>query len=147
MPLPPSRSVVIISGLLTLLVLSGGTLAVALHNGWLRTAAADVPSRETLTTSTQPTPTGNDRDAAARLTERSPAPATQSAIQDEVGVYRHKLEEAYRALDDAYAQIRALQSPQSQFVSARNDDDRFTEHDGDGDRRGRRSDRRRSHDD
>ena len=75
MPLPASRSVVIISGLLTLLVLGGGTLAVALHNGWLRTAAADVPSRETLTASTQPTATGNDRDAAARLTESSTAPS------------------------------------------------------------------------
>ena len=147
MPLPASRSVVIISGLLTLLVLGGGTLAVVLHNGWLRTAAADVSSRESLTASAQPTATGNDRDAAARLTEPSPPPSTQGAIQDEVGVYRQKLEEAYRALDDAYAQIRALQSPQPQLASARNDDDRFTEHDGDDDRRARRSDRRRSHDD
>ena len=144
MPLPASRSVVIISGLLTLLVLGGGTLAVGFHNGWLRTAS-DSPSRETAAASAQPTVTGNDRDAVARLTERSPAPSTQGAIQDEVGVYRQKLEEAYRALDDAYAQIRALQSPQPQLASARNDDE--SEHDGDDDRRGRRSDRRRSHDD
>ena len=147
MQLPASRSVVIISGLLTLLVLSGGTLAVALHNGWLRTVAADVPSPETLTGSTQPTQTGNDRDAATRLTESSTAPRAQSATQDEISVYRQKLEEAYRALDEAYAQIRALQSPQPQLASARSDDDRFTDHDGDDDRRGRRSDRRRSHDD
>ena len=144
MPLPATRSVVIISGLLTLLVLGGGTLAVGFHNGWLRTAS-DSPSRETAAASAQPPVTGNDRDAVARLTERSPAPSTQGAIQDEVGVYRQKLEEAYRALDDAYAQIRALQSPQPQLASARNDDER--EHDGDDDRRGRRSDRRRSHDD
>ena len=71
MPLPASRSVVIISGLLTLLVLGGGTLAVGLHNGWLR-AASDSPSRETAAASAQPTPTGNDRDAVARLTEPSP---------------------------------------------------------------------------
>lgn len=147
MSLPTSRSVVIISGLLTLLVLSGGTLAVALHNGWLRTATADVPSRETLTANRQPTPTGNDQTAAVGLTASSPEPLTQRAMQDEVGVYRQKLEEAYRALDDAYAQVRALQSPQPQLASARNDDDRFREHDGDDDRRGRRSDRRRSHDD
>jgi hypothetical protein len=147
MPLPASRSVVLISGLLTLLVLGGGTLAVALHNGWLRTASADVPSRETVTASAQPRPTPNDQAAAARLAEPTPAVPTQGAIQDEVGVYRRKLEEAYRALDDAYAQIRALQSPQNQLASARNDDDGFTEHDGDDDRRGRRSDRRRSHDD
>ena len=144
MPLPASRSVVIISGLLTLLVLGGGTLAVGFHNGWLRTAS-DSPSRETAAASAQPTVTGNDRDAVARLTERSPAPSTQGAIQDEVSVYRQKLEEAYRALDDAYAQIRTLQSPQPQLATARNDDER--EHDGDDDRRGRRSDRRRSHDD
>lgn len=144
MSLPASRSVVIISGLLTLLVLAGGTLGLAFHNGWLRTAA-DVPSRETLTASAQPTPTGNDRGAAARLTELSPAAPTQT--QDEVAVYRQKLEEAYRALDDAYAQIRALQSPPLQLASTRHDDDRFAEHDGDDDRRGRPSDRRRSHGD
>ena len=144
MPLPASRSVVIISGLLTLLVLGGGTLAVGFHNGWLRTAS-DSPSRETAAASAQPTVTGNDRDAVARLTERSPAASTQGATQDEVGVYRQKLQEANGALDDAYAQIRALQSPQPQLASARNDDER--EHDGDDDRRGRRSDRRRSHDD
>jgi hypothetical protein len=146
MPLPARRSVVIVSGLLTLLVLAGGTLAVGFHNGWLRTAS-DSPSRETAAASAQPTPTGNDRDAVARLTEQSPAFSTQGAIQDEVGVYRQKLEEAYRALDDAYAQIRALQSPQPQLASARNDDERFREHDRDDDRRGRRSDRRRPHDD
>jgi hypothetical protein len=146
MPLPASRSVVIISGLLTLLVLGGGTLAVGFHNGWLRTAS-DSPNHEPAATSAQPTPTGNDRDAVARLAEASPAPSTQAAIQDEVGVYRQKLDEAYRALDDAYAQIRSLQSAQPQLASARNDDERLSEHDGDDDRRERRSDRRRSHDD
>ena len=145
MPLPASRSVVIISGLLTLLVLGGGTLAVGFRHGWLRTAS-ESPSRETAA-SAQTTPTGSDRDAVARLTEPSPAPSTRGAIQDEAGVYRQKLDEAYQALEDAYAQIRALQSPQPQLVSARNDDDRFREHDGDDDRRGRRSDRRHSHDD
>jgi hypothetical protein len=145
MPLPASRSVVIISGLLTLLVLGGGTLAVGFHNGWLRTAS-DSPGHETAAARAQPTPTGNDRDAVARLAEPSPAPSTQGAIQDEVSVYRQKLEEAYRALDDAYAQIRSLQSP-PQLASARDEDERFREHDGDDDRRERRSDRRRSHDD
>ena len=146
MPLPERRSVVIISGLLTLLILGGGTLAVGFHNGWLRTAS-DSRSRETAAVSAQPTPAGTGRDAMARLTEPSPAPSTRGAIQDEVGAYRQKLEEAYRALDDAYAQIRALQSPQPQLASARRDQDRFREHDNDDDRRGRRSDRRRSHDD
>jgi nitroreductase len=90
MHVPANRSVVLISGLLTLLVLGGGTLAVGLHNGWLRTAAADVPSRETVTASTQPTPTANDQGAAARLTEPSPAALTQGAIPNEAAAYRQK---------------------------------------------------------
>jgi len=146
MHVPANRSVVLISGLLTLLVLGGGTLAVGLHNGWLRTASPDVSSRETVTASTQPTPTANDQGAAARLTEPSPAALTQGAIPNEAAAYRQKLEEAYQALDDAYAQIRALQSPQPQPASARDDDDRFTRHDGDDDRHERRSARRESHD-
>jgi hypothetical protein len=112
----------------------------------LRTAS-DSPGHEPAAASAQPTPIGNDREAVARLTEPSPAPSAQAAIQDDAGVYRQKLEEAYRALDDAYAQIRSLQSPQPELTSARNEDERFREHDGDDDRRGRRSDRRRSHDD
>jgi hypothetical protein len=59
-----------------------------------------------------------------------PASSTQGAIQDEVGVYRQKLREPYRAIDDAYAQIRALQSPTLRRASARTDGERFTEHDG-----------------
>jgi hypothetical protein len=146
MPLSARRSVVIISGLLTLLVVGGGTLAVGFHNGWLRTAS-DSPSRETAAASAQPTPTENDRDVVGRLAEASPAPSAPDTIQDEVGVSRQKLEEAYRALDDAYAQIRGLQSPQPQLASARTDGEKFREHDGDDDRRERRSDRHRSHDD
>ena len=64
MPLPANRSVVIISGLLTLLVLGGGTLAVGFHNGWLRTAS-DLPGHEPAAASAQPTPPGNDREAVA----------------------------------------------------------------------------------
>jgi hypothetical protein len=59
-----------------------------------------------------------------------PASSTQGTIQDEVGVYRQKLRELYRAIDDAYAQIRALQSPTLRRASARTDGERFTEHDG-----------------
>jgi hypothetical protein len=146
MQVPASRSIVIISGLLTLLVLGGGTLAVAFHNGWLRTAS-DTPSRETVAASTQPRPTGDDDETAVPLARPSPAAPTAVATQDEVGVYRQRLEEAYRALDDAYAQIGALQSPQPQLASARDAEDRFAEHDGDDDRRERRSPRRDAHDD
>jgi hypothetical protein len=85
-------------------------------NGRLRTAS-DSPGHEPSAASAQPTPIGNDREAVARLTEPSPAPSPQAAIQDDAGVYRQKLEEAYRALDDAYAQIRSLQSPQPELTS------------------------------
>lgn len=67
MQVPPNRSIVIISGLLTLLVLGGGTLAVGFHNGWLRTAS-DARSLGTAVASAQSTPTRNDRDATVLLT-------------------------------------------------------------------------------
>ncbi len=138
-----NRSILIISGLLTLLVLSGGALALGFHNGWLRSGSG-AATPEAIGAESQPNDARTDG-AAPLGTNPSAVGSTQTATQDEVGVYRQKLEEAYRALDDAYTQIRALQSPQSQLASARNDDER--EHDGDDDRRGRRSDRRRSHDD
>ena len=138
-----NRSILIISGLLTLLVLSGGALALGFHNDWLRSGSG-AASPEAIGADSQPDDARTDG-AASIGTNRSAVGSTQTAPQDEVGVYRQKLQEAYGALDDAYAQIRALQSPQPQLASARNDDER--EHDGDDDRRGRRSDRRRSHDD
>jgi len=138
-----NRSILIISGLLTLLVLSGGALALGFHNDWLRSGSG-AASPEAIGADSQPDDARTDG-AASIGTNRSAVGSTQTATQDEVGVYRQKLQEAYRALDDAYAPIRALQSPQPQLASARNDDER--EHDGDDDRRGRRSDRRRSHDD
>jgi hypothetical protein len=46
MPGPSNRSVVIISGLLTLLVLGGASLAVAFRNGWVHvTSAAPVSDK------------------------------------------------------------------------------------------------------
>lgn len=39
-----NRSVVIVSGLLTLLLLCGATLALSVHNGWVR-IGADAPER------------------------------------------------------------------------------------------------------
>jgi len=95
---PSNRSVVIISGLLTLLVLGGATLAVAFRNGWVHVASS-AP--------------GADVD------------------QSEVAVYRGKLEDGYRALDVAYAQVRSLQTAQSQLASRGDSDRAFTEHDDD----------------
>jgi hypothetical protein len=140
-----SRSILIISGLLTLLVLSGGALALGFHNGWLRSGSG-AATPEAIGADSQPSDARNDGTAPTGATPLAVG-STQTTSQDEAAVYRQKLDEAYRALDDAYAQIRVLQAPQPQLASARNDDDRFTEHDGDDDRRARRSDRRRSHDD
>ncbi|MEP7306755.1 MAG: hypothetical protein ABJA98_14660 [Acidobacteriota bacterium] len=54
MPGPSNRSVLIISGLLTLLVLGGATLAVAFRNGWVHVASA-TPSPGTVNALAQPT--------------------------------------------------------------------------------------------
>ncbi len=124
MPGPSNRSVVIISGLLTLLVLGGATLAVAFRNGWVQVASA-TPSPDAVTALAQP-PDAN-------------------VVQDEIGVYRGKLEEAYRALDDAYAQVRTLQTAQSVPASRSDGDRAFAEHDDD--RHERRSRQRKSDDD
>jgi hypothetical protein len=56
MQLSANRSVVIISGLLTLIVLGGGTLAVAFHNSWVRTASASLRP-ETAAATAQPATT------------------------------------------------------------------------------------------
>jgi hypothetical protein len=134
------RAVVVISGLLTLLVLGGGALAVGFHNGWVRIA-----SQETVTADPQPSAASNESVAPISAEGAAPEPA-QPTAEDDAAMHRQKLDEAYRALDDAYAQIRALQSPPPRFASARDDDRRFGEHDGDDDRRERRSGRRDSHD-
>jgi len=117
MPSPQNRSVVIISGLLTLLVLGGATLAVAFRNGWVTVTPASA-------------------DAAAAPIAAAPVLA---ADQSEVAVYRGKLEEAYRALDEAYAQVRTLQAAQSPVASRGGDDDDDDDH--------QRSARRRRSDD
>ena len=142
---PSNRSVVIISALLTLLVLGGATLAVGFRNGWLH-AATDAPSRDAVTALAQLTDAERSR-TLPTAREGNPSPALEAgADQSEVVVYREKLEEAYRALDDAYAQIRSLQTAQSQLASRSDGDRRFTEH-GDDDHRERGSRRRESDDD
>lgn len=113
-----NRSIVIISGLLTLLILSGGALALGFHNGWLRAGSGAA------------TP-----EAAGAVSQ--PADAA---------VYQQKLDEAYRSLDDAYAQIRVLQAPQVRLASSDDSDERGTDHDDDDDRRERRSRRHDSDD-
>ena len=78
--------------------------------------------------------------------EADPSAARGADVdQSEVAVYRGKLEDAYRALDDAYAQVRSLQTAQSQVASRGDGDRAFTEHDDD--RHERRSRQRKSDDD
>ena len=142
---PADRSVVIISGLLTLLVLGSATLAIAFRNGWVH-VAADAPSRNAVTAlvqrmdaeSSRPLPTAREADSLTAF--------DAGAAQSEVLVYREKLEEAYRALDDAYAQIQSLHTTPSRRASRGDGDRAFTEHDAD-DRRERGSRRRESDDD
>ena len=133
---PSNRFVVIISALLTLLVLGGATLAVGFRNGWLH-VATDAPSRDAVTALAQRTDAERSR-TLPTARDANPSTLEAGADQGEVVVYREKLEEAYRALDDAYAQIRSLQTAQSQPASRGDGDRRFTEHDDDHRERGSR---------
>ncbi len=133
MPGPSNRSVVIISGLLTLLVLGAATLAVAFRNGWVHVASA-APRPDAVTALAQPTATDRSR----TVTPSREADPSADADQSEIAVYRGKLEEAYRALDDAYAQVRSLQAAQSQLASRGDGNRAFTEHDDDRHERGSR---------
>jgi hypothetical protein len=132
-----NRSVVIISGLATLLVLSGAAVALGFHNGWLRTGpGAATPGA--VSADLQP---GDANITAPAAAEPPLVDSTPAATRDETSVYRQKLEEAYRALDDAYAQIRVLQAPQMSLASGAVRDERFADHDGDDARRERQSHR------
>jgi hypothetical protein len=134
-----NRSVVVIAALLTLLVLGGSTFGLALHRGWLRTAS-DTPSPETVSDRADASRPSTDLAAAPRTFTQSAAPAS-AASQDEVAAYRQKLDEAYRALDEAYAQIRVLQTARPKLAVDRGEDNRFTEHDDRDRHRERRSNR------
>ena len=137
-----NRSVVVVSGLLTLLLLCGATLALALHNGWLRTSAG-APAADTLQALAQAAAEPGVPDpAAVRLSVVSNA-QTPAAGPDDVAVYRTKLEEAYRALDDAYLQIQSLQTANAPLADGdgtaargrRHHDDDEGHHEGEGRRR------------
>ena len=119
-----NRSIVVISGLLTLLVLGGSTLAVAFHHGWLHTTWG-APAPDVASPPAQSADIANNSLAVAVAPESPSAPSIGVSAQDDVAMYRQKLDEAYRALDDAYAQIRALQTPQTRFASSGDSDQRF----------------------
>lgn len=138
-----NRSVLIISGLLTLLVLSGGALALSFHNGWLRTGPG-AATPEAIGADAQPSNARND--GATPIEAKPSSGSTQAATQDEAAVYRQKLDEAYRSLDDAYAQIRVLQAPQVRLATSDDRGERSTNHDDDHEHRERQSRRRDSDD-
>ena len=144
MQVSTSRSVLIISGLLTLLVLSGGALALAFHNGWLRTASRALAA-DAVRADSQASNVRYDSTAPAAA-ESSAVDPTEALAQHEADGYRQRLEEAYQALDDAYAQIRVLQAPQIKLASGDGSDEPITSHDRDDDHRERRSRRRDSDD-
>ena len=127
-----NRSVVIISGLLTLIVLGGATAAVAFRNGWLQVAAA-APSADAVIARAQ-SPEAERSPIGQNARGEFSVGSLSGAAQDDVVVYEKKLEEAYRALDDAYAQIRSLQTAQTRPASRGDGDRSFAEHDGDDDR-------------
>ena len=140
MQVSANRSIAVISGLLTLLVLGGGMLGVAFHNGWLR-YASDAPNRDPVSAGAAPTSTIDG--VVPQPIVRSSSTTAMQAGADDVDVYRQKLDEAYRALDDAYSQIRSLQAAQPRLAASRDNDEGFVERDGDG-RHERRSHRRDS---
>ena len=138
------RSTLIISGLVTLLVLSGTALALGFHNGWLRTESG-AAMREAVSAESQPSDARGGRGAPTQATP-APTGSARTPTQDEAEVYRQKLDEAYRALDDAYAQIRVLQAPPVRLASSDDGDERGLAHDGSDDHQERRSRRRDSDD-
>ena len=119
---PSSRFVVIISALLTLLVLgrrdAGGRVPQ-----WLVTRRNGAPSGHAVTALAPDAPRSRTLPTAREV---NPSPVLESgADQREAVVSIQKLEEAYRALDAAYAQIRSLQTVQSQFASRGDGNGRF----------------------
>lgn len=134
MHVPANRSIVVISSLLTLLILGGTTRAVGFHKGWLPNASRAAAS-DALTVRTPTTERGGI--TPAPVTEVSTVPAANGAA-DDVAAYQQKLDEAYRALEDAYAQIRVLQAPQSQVASLSDRGTRYADDDRHDGRRQRR---------
>ena len=108
-----NRSVVIISGLLTLLVLGGAMLTLAFRNGWLQAAPTE-PGAGAVTSLAQATDAEPGQTAGAARGVAPFSPPTTGTDESEVAIYRGELEDAYRALDEAYTQVRALQAAQSQ---------------------------------
>lgn len=112
-----NRKAIVVSAVLTLLTLTlvgGGALVVNRVlaqplQPQLPTSNARLPSSQAVTFDSQNGATG--------------APALLSADAQTVAAYQAQLEQAYSELNDAYAQIRALQAAQTQLPSPRFFDD------------------------
>ena len=139
----PNRSVVVISGLLTLLVLAGASFAVALRTGAVHLASTE-PRPDAVATLAEQARIEPAETAPSPLAAAPVAPGADAA-QAELALYRGKLDEAYRALDEAYAQVRALQAAQSQPAPRAGGRRGFAEHDRE--HEGRERDSRRDADD
>lgn len=135
------KKVLALSAALTTLVLAAVTAGLLVLNPpSQRTQADAVPasadSQPPLVVTVEPiliSPQTGSQGAAAIQPPASPANlAPQAADQDAlIQAYRARLEEAYRALQEAYAQIEALQAAQAQSGSANAfyyDDDYDEEH-------------------
>ncbi len=130
-----NRSIVIISGLLTLLFLVAATLALGLRNGWVQ-LASDPATADAVITPVPPD--GTRATLVAASGSGTPSPIATNASEGAAMLYRQKLDDAYRALDEAYTQVRSLQASQSRVDSHGDDED------DDDDHRDRRSRRRKS---
>lgn len=139
-----NRSVVIISGLLTILVLGGAMLTLAFRNGWLQAAPTERGSGA-VTSLAKATDAAPGQTAGAARGVALFSPPTTGTDESAVAVYRAELEGAYRALDEAYTQVRALQAAQSQSGARGEREHESAEHDDE--RRERRSRHRDADDD
>lgn len=135
------KKVLVLSAALTTLVLAAVTAGLMVLNPPSQRAQADVvpasaDSQPPLVVTVEPiliSPQVSSQGATATQAPASSAsPAPQATDQDAlIQAYQARLEEAYRALQEAYAQIEALQAAQAQSGSANAfyyDDDYDEEH-------------------
>lgn len=143
-----NRRGIVISALLTAAVLTLLVGGLVLANGWPGNGsqatqdAADLAAQEQppIVVTVQPVlgPEGQQAMSLAPVAGTSdavaPVQAQTATDADIIALYQARLDEAYQALEEAYAQIDALQAAQNQAVSrpSRGDDDEHEawEHEG-----------------
>jgi hypothetical protein len=123
-----NRATVAIAGLLTLIILFVASLGVAFHNGWLQVASSAAVGNSAAQTA--PKALEAAANTGPTRVQAEAQSVSQTAPLEEVTLYRQKLDDAYRALDEAYGQIRSLQAAQVQS-EVRRGEDRDFRHDDD----------------